>query len=79
MMHWWRRRRKIVHLPGTVRDAVTALASTLEKAQAGLINSVYIGIEWEDGTFVGDWSNMSRPTLAAHAIVALRNVMNEID
>lgn len=77
-MNVWRRLRKIAHLPGTRRTAVVALAATLEKARAGHIKSVYIGIEWDDGSFCGDWSCMERRDLATHAIVAQKNALDEI-
>jgi hypothetical protein len=75
----WLRRRKIAQLPGTQRTAVNALAATLEKAQAGHIKSVYIGIQWDDDTFCGDWSVMPRKDLAVHALMAQKNAMAEID
>ena len=78
-MNVWRRIRKIAHLPGTRRTAVVALASTLEKARAGRIKSVYIGIEWDDGTFCGDWSNMERRDLATHALMAQKNALDQIE
>lgn len=75
----WLRKRKIAQLPGTVRTPVNSLAASLEKAQAGYIKSVYIGIEWADGTFCGDWSAMPRLALAGHALIAQKNAMSEID
>lgn len=79
MLNDWLRRRKIAQLPGTTRTAVNALAATLEKAQAGKVKSVYIGIQWEDDTFCGDWSAMPRKDLAVHALMAQKNAMAEID
>lgn len=79
MTHWWRRKRKIAQLPSAERAVVTALASTMEKAQAGHVKSVYIGIQWEDDTFDADWSSMTRADLAAHALVAQSKAMKEID
>jgi hypothetical protein len=78
-MSFWKKVRKIAQLPGTTRTAVNALASTLEKAQAGHVKSVYIGIEWDDGTFCGDWSAMPRKDLAVHALIAQQNALAEID
>ena len=78
-MNLWRRVRKIAHLPGTRRTAVVTLAATLEKAHAGHIKSVYIGIEWDNGTFCGDWSNMERRDLATHALMAQKNALDQID
>ncbi len=63
----WIRQRKIAWLKGTKRTPDVALAQTLEKAQAGRIHSVYIGIEWDDGTFTGDWSQMKTTDLLMHA------------
>lgn len=77
-MNPWKRQRKIAQLPGTTRTAVNALASTLEKAQAGKIKSIYIGIQWDDDTFCGDWSSMPRKDLAVHALIAQQNALNEI-
>lgn len=71
-MNWWKRRRKIVSLPGAKLTPEVALARTLEKAQAGTIKSVYIGIEWDDGTYVGEWSNQMVSSLLIHARVAQR-------
>jgi hypothetical protein len=73
----WLKERKIAQLPGTERTPVNALASTLEKAQAGHIKSVYIGIEWTDGTFCGDWSRMQTRDLAMHALTADKNAHSE--
>ena len=79
MLNFWKRKRKIVQMPGVARTPVNALAATLEKAQAGHIKSVYIGIEWDDGTFSGDWSQMPRRDLAVHALAAQQNALNEFD
>lgn len=68
----WLRKRKIATLPGGKRTAQTALAQTLEKATAGHIESVYIGIKWNDGTFQGDWSVMPASDLQLHARTAQR-------
>lgn len=73
----WRKVRKIAQLPGTKRTAINALAATLEKAKAGHIRSVYIGIQWSDDTFCGDWSNQPRKDLVAHALVAQQNALQE--
>lgn len=75
----WRRVRKIAQLPGAKRTAVNALAATLEKAQAGMIRSVYIGIQWSDDTFCGDWSAMPRKDLTVHLLVAQQNALKEFD
>lgn len=63
----WLRKRKIASLPGANRTAQVALAQTLEKAVDERIKSVYIGIQWADGTFVGDWSVMPVSDLQLHA------------
>ncbi len=69
----WAKQRKIAHIGGGVkRDAVVTLAQTLEKAKAGRIQNVYIGICWDDGSFVGDWSNMPVSDLSLHARVCQR-------
>lgn len=68
----WKQQRKIALLPGAVRTPEVALAQTLEKARAGHVKSVYVGIQWEDGTFVGDWSNMAVSDLALHAMTCQR-------
>lgn len=78
-LKFWKLRRKIVQMPGAERTPVNALAATLEKAHAGHIKSVYIGIEWDDGSFCGDWSQMLRKDLAVHALVAQQNALNEFD
>lgn len=74
----WLRQRKIAFLQHTKRTPLVALAQTLEKAQAGKIKSVYIGIQWEDDTFVADWSSMTRSELASHALLAQSNALEEI-
>lgn len=68
----WLRKRKIALFPGARRTPEVALAQTLEKAKAGHIKSVYIGIQWEDDSFVGDWSNMPVHDLQLHARVCQR-------
>lgn len=68
----WLRQRKIATLPGGTRTAQTALAQTLEKANAGYVESVYIGIKWKDGTFCGDWSQMPVSDLQLHARTSQR-------
>lgn len=75
----WVKHRKIAQMPGTERTPTNALASTLEKARAGRIKSVYLGIQWDDDTFCGDWSVMARKDLAVHALMAQKNAMAEID
>jgi delta-aminolevulinic acid dehydratase/porphobilinogen synthase len=69
-MNDWLKERKIAQMPGVPRTAVNTLASTLEKAVAGKIKSVYIGIQWEDDTYCGDWSNQPISSLAMHALMA---------
>jgi hypothetical protein len=63
----WLKQRKIAWLSNTKRTADVCLAQTLEKANAGRIKSVYIGIQWDDDTFVGDWSQMPLRDLLMHA------------
>lgn len=77
MSNWWHRIRKISRLPGARLAPETVLASTLEKSKQ--IKSVYISIEWEDSTFVADWSSMPRSALATHALLAQKNAMDEIE
>jgi delta-aminolevulinic acid dehydratase/porphobilinogen synthase len=78
-MEDWRRTRKIAQMPGVERTPVNTLAATLEKATAGHVKSVYIGIEWTDGTFCGDWSRMPRKDIAVHALVAQQNALSEFE
>lgn len=73
----WRRVRKIAFLNHTRRTPLVALAQTLEKAQAGKIKSVYIGIQWEDDTYAADWSNMPRHDLAMHVMHAQKEAREE--
>jgi hypothetical protein len=63
----WFKQRKIAWLGNTKRTPDVALAQTLEKANAGRIKSVYIGIQWDDDTFQGDWSQMPLTDLLMHA------------
>lgn len=79
MTHDWQRRRKIAQMPGTISTPTNSLASALEKAQAGHIKSVYIGIEWSDGTFCGNWSAMPKKDLAVHSLIAQKNALDEIE
>lgn len=58
----WRQRRKIVRLPGVVLTPEAVAASTLEMSREGLIKSVVVAIQWEDGTVDLDWSNMKADT-----------------
>lgn len=74
----WLRQRKIAFLNHTKRTPVVALAQSLEKAQAGRIKSVYIGIQWEDDSFDADWSNMPKHDLAMHTLVAQKTAREEI-
>jgi hypothetical protein len=62
----WNKQRKIATLPGVRIDAVTSLSRTLDKAQQGRVKSVCISIEWDDGTFATDYSNMKMSTLCMH-------------
>jgi delta-aminolevulinic acid dehydratase/porphobilinogen synthase len=78
-MNDWKKERKIAQMPGVARTVVNTLAATLEKAQAGHIKAVYIGIQWEDDTFCGDWSSQPRKDLAVHALIAQQNALSEID
>jgi hypothetical protein len=66
----WKSIRKIASLPGVERTAHVALAQTLEKANNGYVKSVYIGIEWSDGSFTGDWCQMPIAVLQLHARMA---------
>ncbi len=72
----WRSQRKIVTMPGsrsTTPEVV--LARTLEKARAGHIKGILIGIIWEDGGCSSDFSVMK----VSEAIYALRVVSKDID
>ena len=70
MKNSWERQRKISTLPNCRVTPDVALARSLEKAKAGKIKSVYIGIQFEDGSFDADWSLMAISELATHATVA---------
>lgn len=68
----WERIRKITRLAGYgnshIRvDPVQVAASTLEKAQAGKIKTLYVSIEWQDGSYASDWTEMPRRCLLGHA------------
>jgi hypothetical protein len=74
----WIRRRKIATLPGVRLTPQVVLARTLEKAAAGTIVGVYIGIEFKDGSFDADWSQMKCSALATHALVAQHLAIREL-
>lgn len=74
----WHKQRKIATLPGVRTDAVTVLARTLEKAQAGKVASVFISIEWNDTTVEADWSNMKIMTLCYHQQCLQHAVQREL-
>lgn len=77
-MNDWERQRKIATLPNCRLTAEVCLARTLEKAQAGRIKSVYIGIEFDDGSFDSDWSSMKCTDLATHAAIAQHMAIQEL-
>ena len=62
----WKMQRKIVSLPGIGVTPQVALARTLEKHEH--IKSVFISIEWTNGAIAADFSSLSIPILAAHAL-----------
>lgn len=64
-VHPWQRQRKLVQLPGTPASPQLVLARTLEKAKR--IKSVAISIEWDDGTFAYDCSDMMISYLLLHS------------
>lgn len=66
MANWsnkeWVKTRKIVRMPGVRLTPETVLASSLEKAKAGHIQSIVVAIQWQDGTVDVDWSQMPMST-----------------
>ena len=78
-MNFWRKQRKIASLPGVRHDAVTVLARALEMAQAGLIRSVVVSMEWDDRSFGDNTSTMDKHTLAAHALHVQKVAMDEMN
>lgn len=65
----WRTQRKIVSMPGAASATPEAiLARTLEKARAGHIKGVVVGIVWNDGSAGSDHSAMN----IGDALFALR-------
>lgn len=67
----WSRIRKIARLgaknPKIRVDPVQVAAATLEKAKAGRMASIFVSIEWDDGTHSSDWCEMKSSQLTAHA------------
>lgn len=59
----------LVHLPGTVLTPEVVLHRTLNKVHR--IKAVSIVIQWDDGTFVCDWSRQATPEFVT-AAAALR-------
>ena len=78
----WERIRKIARLAGYGRHIeVTPLAvaaATLEKAQAGKIKSLFVSIEWQDGSYGSDWGQMPRRCLLGHAWNAQMTLYDEV-
>ena len=75
----WLRQRKIAWITSTKRTPDVCLAQTLEKARAGHIKSVYIGIQWDDDTYGGDWSSMPRHALAMHLLQMQKEAREEAE
>jgi hypothetical protein len=74
----WLRKRKIARLPGTRATPDVVLGQSLEMARAGELKSVYLGLEWKDGTFTGMWSNQCVSTLCVHSMMASRLTQQEL-
>lgn len=70
----WQQSRVIATMPNTRLTPQVCLARTLEKSNAGKIESVYIGVQWADSKnqFVADWSSMPSWALSVHARLANR-------
>lgn len=79
----WENIRKIARLAGynpKIRiDPVQVAASTLEKAQAGRIKSLFVSIVWDEGSLSCDWSEMPRSQLISHAFNAQSTVQEEVN
>lgn len=72
----WKRERKIVAMP--TKEAHTpemVLARTFEKAKAGHIKGVVIGIVWKDGAVSSDFSTLKM----GDALFALRVAHQDLD
>jgi hypothetical protein len=72
----WRSERKIVAMPG-VESATpeVILARTLEKARAGHIRGVVVGIVWNDGSVGSDHSALKM----GDALFALHIARRDLD
>lgn len=79
MTEWWKSVRKIATMPGVVWTPEVVLARTLEKARAHIdaaefcksakVTSVYIGVQFSDGTYGYDYSRMSIEQLNMHHLI----------
>lgn len=78
----WENIRKIARMAGYNRrvrvDPVQVAASTLEKARAGRIKSIFVSIIWDDDTLSCDWSEMKRSALIGHAFNVQAEVQEEV-
>lgn len=63
-MSEWRRKRKIVRMPGVKLTPASVAASTLEMAKGGLVKNLVVAIEWQDGSVNVDWSLMPMSSAA---------------
>jgi hypothetical protein len=79
----WGRIRKIARLAGKnpkIRICpVQVAAATLEKAQAGRMASIFVSIEWDDGTHSSDWCQMKSSQLTAHAFNVQADVRDALE
>lgn len=75
-MSSWRSERKLVTMPveGSATPEVV-LARTFEKAKAGHIKAVVIGIVWKDGSVSSDHSKLKM----GDALFALRVASQDLD
>jgi hypothetical protein len=62
----WRKNRKVITFPGNPATPLQVLARTFDKAQQGKLKSVYVAIQWADGSFNNDWSTMSTTDMMMH-------------
>lgn len=78
----WERIRKIARAAGYNRnirvDAVQVAGTTLEKAKAGRVKSLFVSIVWDDGSLACDWSQMKSSDLVAHAFNVQSTVQDEV-
>lgn len=63
---------KLVHLPGTVLTPEVVLHRTLNKSEH--IKSVAVVIQWADGSFDVDWSQMQMSEMCMASMVIQKQV-----